>query len=91
MSQEEEKSAAVVVGKIEQVIRTMARTDPGFINEETRLAEDLGFDSLRLVELAIVLERSFGLPPLNMDQTLTVTTVGGMARLVRGIRSAVPS
>jgi acyl carrier protein len=44
------------------VIRDMAPFRDVEVTPETRLREDLGFDSLSLLELAAALEDEFGLP-----------------------------
>jgi acyl carrier protein len=40
-----------------------------------RLIDDLGFDSVRLIELAMTLERAFGLPPQRPENLAAVSTV----------------
>jgi acyl carrier protein len=47
----------------------------------TRLVEDLGYDSLRLFEMAIVLEQYFGVHARS-DQPLQAQTIGDVERLV---------
>jgi acyl carrier protein len=70
---------------IGQIIEKLGRTGPTPIGDETRLAEDLGFDSLRLIELAIVIEKVFGLPPLDLESACAVQTVRDVADLVLGL------
>jgi acyl carrier protein len=52
------------------------------ITEDSQLRADLAFDSIRLIELTMVLERHLELPPLDSASTATVTTVGDVVRLV---------
>jgi acyl carrier protein len=40
-----------------------------------RLIDDLGFDSVRLIELAMTLERALGLPPQRPENLAAVSTV----------------
>ncbi|HTY34552.1 acyl carrier protein [Mycobacterium sp.] len=47
------------------------------------LMVDLGYTSLRLLELSIALERAFGLPPLTPESLAGVSTVGDLVNLVR--------
>lgn len=68
-----------------QIIEKMGRAGPGSVSDETRLAEDLGFDSLRLIELAIVIEKAFGLPPLGLESACAVRTVRDVTDLVLGL------
>lgn len=64
------------------VVRAMAPIDPGEVTGELTLAERLGFDSLRLIELAIAAEQHFGLPPVDLEDAVTVSTVNDVVRLV---------
>ena len=47
------------------------------------LIDDLGYTSLRLLELCIAIERAFALPPLGQDALAGVRTVGDLVDLVR--------
>jgi acyl carrier protein len=47
------------------------------------LIDDLGYTSLRLLELCIAVERAFALPPLGQDALAAVSTVGDLVDLVR--------
>ena len=64
----------------QKVIRLItALAAPGWIPEDVapdaRLVDDLGFDSVRLIELTMVLERAFRLPPQRPENLATITTV----------------
>ena len=48
---------------------------PGDVAADARLVDDLGFDSVRLIELTMALERAFGLPPQRPENLATITTV----------------
>ncbi len=43
---------------------------------------DLGFTSLRLLELSIAVERAFELPQLDQEMLADVATVGDLVKLV---------
>ena len=47
------------------------------------LIDDLGYTSLRLLELCIAVERAFALPPLEQDALARVRTVGDLVDLVQ--------
>jgi len=47
------------------------------------LIDDLGYTSLRLLELCIAVERAFALPPLEQDALAGVRTVGDLVDLVQ--------
>lgn len=53
------------------------------VTPETRLVEDLGYHSLALLELAVLLEDTFGLPPLDVASGGEIGKVGDITRLVR--------
>lgn len=50
---------------------------------------DLGYTSLRLLELSIAVERRFGLPPLTPETLGGVQTVGDLVALIEELK--VPS
>ncbi len=50
------------------------------------LIDDLGYTSLRLLELCIAVERAFALPPLGHDTLAGVSTVGDLVNLVRTLK-----
>lgn len=55
------------------------------ITDDSELRADLAFDSIRLIELTMVLERHLELAPLDPASTATVTTVGDVVRLVTAV------
>lgn len=71
-----------VRGELERILRAMMPEAPDELQDEMLLGEDLGMDSLRVLELASVIEQRFQLPPLDMDQAITVSTVGDVVALV---------
>ena len=52
--------------------------------DDQRLMEDLGFDSLRLMELTVVLERAFELPRYKPEELAGVRRVGEVVTLISG-------
>ena len=48
-----------------EVITSFLRVDPEELQLETHIVDDLGADSLALVELGFKLSESFGIPDLN--------------------------
>lgn len=55
------------------------------ITPDTTLDRELDLDSLARVELAIAIERRFGMP-VEDDELAAITTVGGLVELVAGTR-----
>jgi acyl carrier protein len=70
--------------QVHAVVAAMAPhpTAAGDLDGGTRLVADLAYDSVRLIELTIALEKHFGLPALEDSRLATVTTVGEVADLV---------
>lgn len=50
--------------------------------------DDLGYTSLRFLELTIAVERAFGLPPLTPESLAGIRTVGDLVDLVRMLRES---
>lgn len=57
--------------------------DPAAVTEATRLREDLGIDSLRMMMLAIVVEDTFG---FRFEGTPAFGTVGDLCRYIEGVK-----
>ncbi|QBS43681.1 MULTISPECIES: acyl carrier protein [Nocardia] len=73
---------AAVAERVRKLVYAMAPDPQGPAEDSQRLIEDLGFDSLRLMELTVVLERSFGLPRYKPEQLVGVRRVGEVIGLV---------
>lgn len=69
-------------GELERILRAMMPDAPEEVTDDMLLGDELGMDSLRLIELTAVVEQRFGLPPLDMEQAITVSTVGDVVTLV---------
>ncbi|MFF2549512.1 acyl carrier protein [Nocardia sp. NPDC058058] len=74
--------AAVIAARTRTLIAHMAPEPPNTVLDEQRLIEDLGFDSIRLMELTVALERGFGLPRYAPEQLTDVRRVGDVITLV---------
>lgn len=70
--------------QLHAMIREIAPAPVSEITSASRLEDDLGFDSLALVELAVQLEQQFKLPPLSEEEALDITTVGDIEALLKG-------
>ncbi|MFI6046544.1 acyl carrier protein [Nocardia sp. NPDC051321] len=73
---------AEVAQRVRTLVHAMAPDPQAQTGDTQRLIEDLGFDSLRLMELTVVLERSFGLPRYQPEQLVGVRRVGEVITLV---------
>ena len=58
------------------------RRMPDDVADGARLIDDLGFDSVRLIELTMALERAFGLPPQRLENLASITTVDDVVTFV---------
>lgn len=70
--------------KVRRLVLAMAPEPPAELADDHRLVEDLGFDSLRLMELTVVLERAFALPRYRPEQLVGVRRVDAVIALVSG-------
>jgi acyl carrier protein len=71
-------------GRVIRLISALAvpRRMPEDVAAEARLLDDLGFDSLRLIELTMTLERAFGLPLQRPENLATINTVDDVVTFV---------
>lgn len=68
----------------ETVQKTLAKQleiSPDTITRETRILEDLGADSLDLVELIMALEEGYNII-INSDKGKSLTTIGAIADFI---------
>lgn len=76
------EDARAVRDAVRRVIVELAPIQPGEISPETSVVVDLGYDSLRLVELAVALEDHFGLPAADDLDASDAETVGDVEQRV---------
>ena len=70
---------------LEQIIKMVAEQfmiDENEISADTSFVDDLGADSLDVVELTMVLEETFSLPDTPEDELTNIHTVGDLADYV---------
>lgn len=65
-----------------ELVAAMAPDTAGEPDLGSALIGDLGFTSLRLLELSIAVERAFELPQLDQELLAGVATVGDLVKLV---------
>lgn len=69
---------------IEKVIELLAkqfRIDPATIEETTNIVEDLGADSLEVVDMLMALEDNFGIT-VSDEEAMTLKTVKDVAEFI---------
>lgn len=72
---------------LEQIIKMVAEQfmiDENEISADTSFVDDLGADSLDVVELTMALEETFSLPDTPEDELTNIHTVGDLADYVSG-------
>ena len=70
---------------LEQIIKMVAEQfmiDENEISADTSFVDDLGSDSLDVVELTMALEETFSLPDTPEDELTNIHTVGDLADYV---------
>lgn len=80
-----------VAARVRELIRALAPADVSSVGPDDLLQEDLLFDSLTLLELAVRLEREFELTSFQEEPAdLSIETVGEVERLVQELLAARP-
>ena len=69
--------------KIRKMLAEQFDVDEDIITRDTVFSEDLGADSVDIVELAMALEDEFGLEELADEDVSGITTVGDRVDLVQ--------
>ncbi|MBR2333963.1 MAG: acyl carrier protein [Clostridia bacterium] len=67
--------------EIREIIVAQMGCDPSDINENTDIAEDIGCDSLDIVEMLMSVESKYGFE-LDNDEAIGVKTVGDVVKLI---------
>ncbi|WP_460060586.1 acyl carrier protein [Streptomyces sp. YKOK-I1] len=75
-------SHETIAERVHAIIAEVGRTDPGTVTRTLRLTDDLGFDSLQLIQLAVALEERFGISEVEETAMLDIVTVGDVEELI---------
>lgn len=73
----------MIFEKLSEIIADQFSVDAGSITMETTFEEDLGADSLDIVELSMALEEEFGVEEMEEDELTAITTVGDLVRYLQ--------
>jgi len=68
--------------RVSEVIGQMSPLGPRQATSEDRISDDLGYDSLAVVELALVLESEFDIQQISEDEAIDIVTVKDVQDLV---------
>ena len=72
----------VTIDKIREMVAEQFLVDVNTVSAETSFVDDLGADSLDVVELTMALEEEFSLPDTPEEALVGITTVGDLANYV---------
>jgi acyl carrier protein len=75
--------ASTIARRVRDLIARVGEVEPDMVTGPARLTEDLGFDSLRLVELALALESEFAFGEVDETTVLDIVTVADIEALIR--------
>jgi acyl carrier protein len=73
---------------VREVIGEMCPLGKRTAQSSDRLAEDLGYDSLAVIELSLQIESRFGLTAMAQDDATDIVTVGDVEDLVERMAAA---
>lgn len=75
--------------RVREVVGQMSPLGPRPAQPGDRLVDDLGYDSLAVIELSLQLEADFGLKAMTGDATADIVTVADIEDLIE--RTAAPA
>jgi acyl carrier protein len=73
----------MIFEKLCEIIAEQFSVDANTITMDTSFEEDLGADSLDIVELSMALEEEFDVEEMEEDELSAITTVGDLVRYLQ--------
>ncbi len=73
----------MIFDKLTDLLSEQFSVDADTITKETSFENDLGADSLDLVELSMALEEEFGVEELDEEDVANIKTVGDLVRYLQ--------
>ena len=70
-----------ILEEIREIIVAQMDCDPASINENTNIVDDIGCDSLDVVEMLMAVEEKYGFE-LDNDEAIGLKTVGEVVKLI---------
>ncbi|MBO5983126.1 MAG: acyl carrier protein [Clostridia bacterium] len=70
-----------ILEEIREIIVAQMDCDPASINENTNIVDDIGCDSLDVVEMLMAVEAKYGFE-LDNDEAIGLKTVGEVVKLI---------
>lgn len=75
----------MIFEKLKALLAEQFVVEEDTITMDTSFSEDLGADSLDIVELVMAVEEEFDVPELNEDDLPSLVTVGDLVRYISNI------
>ena len=73
----------MIFEKLTELLSEQFSVEPATIGMDTAFEDDLGADSLDIVELSMALEEEFGVEEMSEDDIATIKTVGDLVRYLQ--------
>ena len=73
----------MIFEKLSELISEQFGVEPDTITMETTFEDDLGADSLDIVELSMAQEEEFGVSEMGEDEISSITTVGDLVHYLQ--------
>lgn len=74
----------MILEKLQTLIADQLGVDGNSITMDTNFEEDLGVDSLDIVELSMALEEEFDISEMSEEDLATIKTVGDLVNYLQG-------
>jgi acyl carrier protein len=71
-----------IAARVRDLVGSLVPAGARQVGSSDRLIEDLGFDSVAILELALALEVEFDLQEIEEDQTVGLVTVGDIENVI---------
>ena len=72
-----------ILQKMQELVGEQFAMEPAEVTMDTSFEEDLGADSLDLVDMSMALEEVFGVEELTEEEIAGITTVGDLVRFLQ--------
>ena len=69
--------------KLCKLIADQFGVEPDIVNADTAFVDDLGADSVDLVDLSMALEAEFGMEEMEADEIESIKTVGDLCKYIQ--------
>ena len=74
----------MIYNKLTELLAEQFSVEPESITMDTSFEDDLGADSVDIVELSMGLEEEFGIEEMSEDDVATIKTVGDLVHYLQG-------